>query len=111
MDTLKLHRALKRIMLMSDKSNHIRFDFNGDHVLLTSASPEVGEAHEKLETCDQSNSSGETPFSIAFAGKYLLDVLGVLGDDHVTFLMSSPDQPLKIENKDSVHIIMPVRLH
>ena len=110
-DTLKLYHAIKRIMLMSDRSNHIRFDFNGEHVLLTSASPEAGEACEKLEIRDQSNPSGETPFVIGFAGRYLLDVLEVLKDDHVTFLMSSPDHPLKIENKDSVHIIMPIRLH
>jgi len=111
MDTPKLFHAIKRIMLMCDRSNHIRFDFNGDHVLLISASPEAGEAQEKLEIRDQSNPSGETPFVIGFAGRYLLDVLEVLEDDHVTFLMTSPDSPMKIENKDSAHIIMPIRLH
>jgi len=110
MDTLRLYHAVKRILLMSDRSNHIRFDFNGDHVLLTSAIPEAGEACEKLEIRDQPNPSDETPFVIGFGGKYLLDVLEVLKDDQVTFLMSSPDRPLKIENKDSVHIIMPIRL-
>ena len=110
MDTFKLYHAIKRIMLMSDKFNQIRFDFNGDHVLLTSASPDAGEACEKLETHDQSPPSGETTFAIGFAGHYLLDVLDILEDDHVTFLMTSPDHPLKIEDKDSVHIIMPVRL-
>jgi len=110
MDKLRLYHAVKRIMLMSDKSNQIRFDFNGDHVLLTSASPDAGEAREKLEIHDPSNASGETPFVIGFAGRYLLDVLEVLEDDHVTFLMTSPDHPLKIEDKESVHIIMPVRI-
>lgn len=110
MDTLRLYHAVKRILLMSDRSNHIRFDFNGDHVLLTSAIPDAGEACEKLEIRDQPNPSDETPFVIGFGGKYLLDVLEVLKDDQVTFLMSSPDRPLKIENKDSVHIIMPIRL-
>jgi DNA polymerase III sliding clamp (beta) subunit (PCNA family) len=110
MDKLRLYHAVKRILLMSDKSNQIRFDFNGDHVLLTSASPDAGEACEKLEIHDQSNPSGETPFVIGFAGRYLLDVLEVLEDDHVTFLMTSPNHPLKIEDKDCVHIIMPVRL-
>ena len=95
---------------MSDKFNQIRFDFNGDHVLLTSASPEAGEACEKLEIRHQSNPSGETSFVIGFAAKYLLDVLEVLEGDQVTFLMTSPEQPLKIENQDSVHIIMPIRL-
>jgi hypothetical protein len=28
----------------------------------------------------------------------------------VTFLMNGPDQPLKIEEKDSVHIVMPMHL-
>jgi DNA polymerase-3 subunit beta len=110
MDRTKLHHAIKRIMLMSDKSNQIRFQFNGDRVLLTSANPDAGEACEELESHYESNSPEETPFAIGFAGKYVLDVLEVLENDQVTFLMNDPDQPLRIEEKDSTHIIMPVRL-
>ena len=110
MDRRKLHHAIKRITLMSDKSNQIRFEFNGDRVLLTSANPDAGEAREELECHYESNSPEEIPFAIGFAGKYVLDVLEVLGNDQVTFLMNAPDQPLRIEEKDSTHIIMPVRL-
>ena len=56
------------------------------------------------------NPPEETPFAIGFAGKYILDVLEILEEDQVTFLMNDPDQPLRIEEKDSTHIIMPVRL-
>jgi DNA polymerase-3 subunit beta len=106
----KLYHAIKRITLMSDKSNQIRFEFNGDRVLLTSANPDAGEAREELECHYESNSPEEIPFAIGFAGKYVLDVLEVLENDHVTFLMNAPDQPLRVEEKDSTHIIMPVRL-
>ena len=110
MDRHKLYHAIKRITLMSDKSNQIRFEFNGDRVLLTSANPEAGEAREELETTYESQSPDEPPFAIGFAGKYILDVLEILEGDQVTFLMNDPDQPLKIEEKDSTHIVMPVRL-
>jgi len=110
MDKHKLHHAIKRIMLMSDKSNQIHFEFNGGRVLLTSANPDAGEAREELETDYTPASTEESPFAIAFAGKYILDVLEVLEQDRVTFLMKDPDQPLRIEEKDSTHIIMPVRL-
>ena len=109
-DRHKLYHAIKRITLMSDKSNQIRFEFNGDRVLLTSANPDAGEAREELESDYTSTSSEETCFAIGFAGKYILDVLEVLEQDRVTFLMNDPDQPLRIEEKDSTHIIMPVRL-
>jgi DNA polymerase-3 subunit beta len=110
MDRHKLYQAIKRITLMSDKSNQIRFEFNGDRVLLTSANPDAGEAREELESHYESNPPEETSFIIGFAGKYILDVLEVLEQDQVTFLMNDPDQPLRIEEKDSTHIIMPVRL-
>lgn len=110
MDRHKLYHAIKRITLMSDKSNQIRFEFNGGRVLLTSANPDAGEAREELETDYTSTSSEETCFAIGFAGKYILDVLEILEGDQVTFLMNDPDQPLRIEEKDSTHIVMPVRL-
>jgi DNA polymerase-3 subunit beta len=110
MDRQKLHHAIKRITLMSDKSNQIRFEFNGGRVLLTSANPDAGEAREELETDYTSASSEKTCFAIGFVGKYVLDVLEVLENEQVTFLMNDPDQPLRIEEKDSTHIIMPVRL-
>ena len=106
----RLYHAIKRITLMSDKSNQIRFEFNGDCVLLTSANPDAGEAREELETNYQSECPEETPFAIGFAGKYILDVLEVLEQDQVTFLMNDSDQPLRIEEKDATHIVMPVRL-
>jgi len=110
MNRLRLYHAIKRILLMSDKSNQIRFEFNGDRALLTSANPDAGEAREELEARYTSNPSDGSPFVIGFAGKYLLDVLEVLESDQVTFLMNQPDQPMKIEESDSLHIIMPVRL-
>ncbi len=110
MDKVKLYHAIKRILLMSDKSNQIRFEFNGDRVLLTSGNSDAGEAKEELEIHYQPALSDQAPFAIGFAGKYLLDVLEVLEEETVTFLMNGPDQPLKIEEKDSVHIVMPLRL-
>jgi DNA polymerase-3 subunit beta len=110
MDRQKLLHAIKRITLMSDKSNQIRFEFNGAHVLLTSANPDAGEAREELEADYTPASNEELPYAIGFAGKYVLDVLEVLEHEQVTFLMNDPDQPLRIEEKESTHIIMPVRL-
>ncbi len=110
MDRHKLHHAIKRITLMSDKSNQIRFEFNGARVLLTSANPDAGEAREELDSHYESSSPEETSFAIGFAGKYILDVLEILENDQVMFLMNDPDQPLRIEEKDSTHIIMPIRL-
>ena len=110
MDRHKLHHAIKRITLMSDKSNQIRFEFNGGRVLLTSANPDAGEAREELETHYESNSPEETPFAIGFAGKYILDVLEVLEERPGDIPDERPRPTLRIEEKDSTHIIMPVRL-
>jgi len=95
-------------LLVSDKSNQIRFEFNGDRAILTSANPDAGEAKEELEVSYRSESPEETSFSIGFAGKYILDVLEVLEQDQVTFLMNDPDQPLRID-KNSYRLIITLR--
>jgi formate hydrogenlyase subunit 3/multisubunit Na+/H+ antiporter MnhD subunit len=70
----------------------------------------IGETLQNPDLVAKANSAILASFAIAFAGKYILEVLEVLEQDQVTFLMNDPGQALRIEEKDSTHIIMPVRL-
>lgn len=51
-----------------------------------------------------------TPFAIGFNGKYILDMLEVLDGERVTIGMDNEVSPVKVDDGDSVHILMPLRL-
>jgi DNA polymerase-3 subunit beta len=108
---LRLFQAIKRIMLMSGKNYQLRFEFWPHSLALSSCSPELGDASEEIEAQFTSNGSdNHTPFAIGFNGKYLLDMLETLESEKVTIAMDSPMSPVKVDDGDSVHVLMPLRL-
>ena len=112
MDKVSLSQAIKRILLMSEVDHRIRFEFNGNSLLLASTVPNVGEASEEIEVVYESSLPDDNgkPFIVSFNGRYLLDILEILEDDNVTFLIHNDISPLKIEERDCVHLVMPLHL-
>jgi DNA polymerase-3 subunit beta len=110
-DRLKLFQAIKRIMLMSGKNYQMRFEFWPHSLILSSFSQELGDASEEIEA--EYNSEGPEKqgfFAIGFNGKYLQDMLEVLEGERVTMEMNNEVSPVKIDEGDSTHILMPLRL-
>ncbi len=110
-DRLKLFQAIKRIMLMSGKNYLMKFEFWPHSLTLLSCTPEFGDASEEIEAEFMSNGLDKrTPFAIGFNGKYILDMLEVLDGERVTIGMNNEVSPVKVDDGDSVHILMPLRL-
>ncbi len=110
-DRLKLFQAIKRIMLMSGKNYLMKFEFWPHSLTLLSCTPEFGDASEEIEAEFMSNGLDKrTPFAIGFNGKYILDMLEVLDGERVTIGIDKEVSPVKVDDGDSVHIIMPLRL-
>jgi len=110
MDKTKLSRAIKRIMLMSEKNFQVKLDFRPYSLILSSFTPDLGNAQEEIKTEYSSEIEENKPFAIALNGKYLLDILETLQEERVTILMNSEVSAVKIEENDSIHILMPLRL-
>lgn len=110
-DRLKLFQAIKRIMLMTGMNHQMKFEFWPHSLTLSSCSPDLGDASEEIEAQFTSNGSdNHTPFAIGFNGKYILDMLETLESEKITIGMDSPTSPVKVDNGDSVHVLMPIRL-
>ncbi len=89
----------------------MKFKFWTHSLTLSSCSPDLGDASEEVETQFTSNGSDDhTPFAIGFNGKYLLDMLEVLENEKATIAMDSPTSPAKLEDGESIHALMPLRL-
>ena len=95
------------IPLAKDTKNKIFVDFEKEKVVITSTSPELGEARREVET----ELSGE-PIRLAFNGKYLLDFLSVVDSESFRWGVSSSSYPATLtpdaEDAGYTYILMPI---
>jgi len=103
-----LIQALKRIMLMSGKDYSVKFEFNPSSLILSSFTPNLGDASEEMEI-EYRSEGDETSFTIGINGKFLLDMLEALDEERVKLQMINDESPLMIEEHDSLHILMPLQ--
>lgn len=105
----ELLSSLKRVSLLStDKIKGVKFNFTDAGLILTSSSPDIGEATEEVDIKFQNPA-----IEIAFNARYFVDVLEALGDDEVRVSLKDPLSPgiVRPSGKDDyTYIIMPMRL-
>ncbi|MBI2399933.1 MAG: DNA polymerase III subunit beta [Deltaproteobacteria bacterium] len=101
--------SLKRVSLLStDKIKGVKFNFLNSKLVLTSSSPDLGEATEEVDV--------EYPFGeidIAFNARYFIDMLEALSDEKVRISLKDPLSPgvlRAVNGEDYTYIIMPMRL-
>ena len=83
-------------------------DFQGSIKIMTN-SVDVGDADEVIYIKEMEGES----LSLAFNGKYLLEILNLLSDDFLWILLSTPLTPViikSLEKENYTFIVMPVRL-
>ena len=104
----ELLQAVRRAALLtSPDSQLIKLDFLKDRVLISSRSPNLGEAREEVPA---EVTGGEV--AIGFNPVYLLDVLKNLDIDTVSLSLTEPDKPGLLKGKeDYLYVVMPMQLN
>lgn len=101
--------SLKRVSILStDKVKGVKFSFSKDRLVLTSSSPDIGDATEELDA----EYKGED-LEIAFNARYVIDMLEAIEDEGIRIQLKDPLSPGIIRSPDKgnyVYIIMPMRL-
>ncbi|MBI4398149.1 MAG: DNA polymerase III subunit beta, partial [Candidatus Omnitrophica bacterium] len=107
-DREQLLLAVKRASLLtSPEAQSVKIDLLKNKLLVSSRSPNMGEAHEELEA----ELSGEDQ-TIGFNPDYLMDVLKNLDVEKVQLSVLGPDKPGLVKGKkDALHVIMPMQLN
>jgi DNA polymerase-3 subunit beta len=106
-----LTEALRRVALLSyEKSRALRLKLEPGGLTVTSSTPEVGEAEERVEV----SYDGE-PMEIVFNGDYLLEWLGKVGSEEVEMNLRDGETqglftPAGSYPYDYRYVIMPMRL-
>ena len=107
----RLPQTLRRVSLLSsEKSNAVKIELGKGNLHLTAQNPDLGEAREDLPV----EYDGE-PLKIGFNAKYLIEVLGVLGDADVRLELAddlSPGvvRPAGPPGEHFTAVIMPMRI-
>lgn len=123
LDVAPLIEAIKRVALVAERGAQVRLEFSSEGLLLSAGGDDAGRAEERLDA----DFRGE-PLTIAFNPGYLIDGLGSLHSDRVSFGFTTPSRPavLRPANEDDVpvevsgsfpapsssytYLLMPVRL-
>jgi len=104
----ELLQAVRRAALLTTpESQLVKFDFLKDRLLISSRSPNLGEAREEIAA--EAN-GGE--LAIGFNPAYLLDVLKNLDIETISFCLTEPDKPGLLKGKeDYLYVVMPMQLN
>jgi DNA polymerase-3 subunit beta len=102
----ELLNAVRRIDIVARaNSQKMLLKTNSDRVILTAESPEAGQAYEEVPvTMDGSD------LTIAFNSKYLMEVLGLLGDDQINLELNGPLNPgILRAGGEFLYVVMPMQ--
>ncbi len=104
----ELLQAVRRAALLtSPESQLVKFDFLKDRLLISSRSPNLGEAKEEIAA---EAIGGE--LAIGFNPIYLMDVLKNLDIETISFCLTEPDKPGLLRGKeDYLYVVMPMQLN
>lgn len=109
-DRLSFSSAVSRVaMVTSDKMASVKFQFGEDEVVLSAASPDLGEAQENYAIANPKKLVGP----LAVNPKFLLQGLDAVGDEKVQLSIDpkgSDAAPLLIKAGGLTAVIMPVRI-
>src|SRR6202521_4920321 len=107
--TGELTQTVRAVSLFArDSANVIRVKAQAGVLTLSATTNEVGDSKAEM-SADVDGSD----IQIAFNARYVLDALGVIGDDHVELLFDGPLSPglMRPPGKDHyLYVIMPVRV-
>jgi DNA polymerase-3 subunit beta len=109
-----LHRenllaALRRVgILVADRARAVKFAFGAEELEIQVQNVDRGEVKEAVPL----ELTGE-PITVGFNARYLQDILGVLGGEHVRLSLAHPLAPCLVEDPgapSAFFVVMPMRL-
>lgn len=109
----ELLQSIKRILLVSDKSNAVVLSFSRNQFTLQAKSADASEGKETVAI--EFDTEKET--SLVINGKFLQDALSILSDAHVVVSFQNEDTPIVLSEAEasgssmyeSKHLLVPIK--
>lgn len=105
-DRESIKQALTRASILSnEKFRGVRFQLEPSQLRITANNADQEQAEEALSLAYEGKA-----MEIGFNVSYLLDVVSSITEKVITFAFTDPNSGVLIESKDSVYVVMPMRL-
>jgi DNA polymerase-3 subunit beta len=102
-------KVLRRVSVMSrERASAVRFDIGEDKLVVSSSSPDLGEATEEVPI----EYKGDK-LSLGFNARYVIDAFGVMKSERVILELQDPLSPVLVkEEEDESYrcVLMPMRI-
>ena len=110
LQTERFLRAVRRAAITArDSANVVRLAAKGTELVITSNTPEVGKAMEKVPVQVEGDA-----VEVAFNARYLMECLTILETDEITFELTGPLSPGAIrplDQQEYIYVLAPVRVY
>jgi len=104
--------AIDRASLLTQgkDKNIVKMVINGDNMLISSFSSEIGKVEENLVI----ESNNKEKLEISFSSKYMIDALKTFKDEDILILLNSDIKPIIVKSVDDeslIQLILPIKTY
>ena len=111
-DLDELYSVIDRAALLTSEKdkNIVKFECDGNEVIVSSNSPEIGRVEEKMDV----EKNNDTNIKIAFSSRFMMDALRTVESKDVVLCFNNDVQPMIIkDSKDDtlLQLILPIKTY
>lgn len=106
----EFYNTIDRVSLLTSEKdkNLIKMDLEGNNLVLSSTSAEIGKMEETIEI----SKDNDTNMKIAYSSKYMLEAIRALKCDNIEIKLNSEIKPIIIKNTEDenlIQLVLPIK--
>ena len=111
-DLNEFYNVIDRASLLTTEKekNVIKFETNGNEVVVSSNTPEIGKADERLSI----TKNNEKDIKIAFSSKFMMEALRTIDSKDIRILLNSDIKPIILktdEDENLIQLLLPIKTY
>ena len=105
---IDLYNMIDRASLLTSdrEKNTIKLSLNGNELMISSNSPEIGKVEEKISVVS------DKKIDISFSSKFMLDAIKSFNKEKITLCMNNDSSPIVIKSSEDsslVQLVLPIK--
>ena len=111
-DLNEFYNVIDRASLLTTEKekNVIKFETNGNEVVVSSNTPEIGKADERLSI----TKNNDKDIKIAFSSKFMMEALRTIDSKDIRILLNSDIKPIILktdEDENLIQLLLPIKTY
>ncbi len=111
-DLNDFYNVIDRAALLTTEKdkNVIKFETNGNELIVSSNTPEIGKVEEKLVV----SKNNDKNIKIAFSSKFMMEALRTINSKDIRILLNSDVKPIIIKNDEDdniIQLLLPIKTY